>query len=114
MLIQILLLVFLMFAVSRVYLQWKSSTLGVANFIFWAALFVAAMIGVVDPTMTSNIAKLLGIGRGVDAVLYVSIILLFYLLFRIYIYVENIRHEITDIISQLALKEDKKIIKKKK
>jgi hypothetical protein len=103
-----------MFAVSRVYLQWKNATLNAASFIFWAALFVLAMVGVVNPMMTSEVAKFLGIGRGVDAVLYLSIILLFYLLFRIYIYVENIRHEITDIISQLALKEDKKLITKKK
>lgn len=65
-------------------------------------------MGIIQPRVTGKIAKLVGIGRGADVVIYLSIVVLFYLLFRLYVYVENLRHEISELISQLALKEDKK------
>ena len=108
MIVQAILIIFLLFAASRVYLQWKNGTIKIVSFIFWGAIFLGAIFGIIQPEITSKIAKLVGIGRGADVVLYFSIVALFYLLFRLYVYVENLRHEISDIISQLALKEDKK------
>lgn len=108
MIIRIILIIFLAFAVSRVYLQLKRGMLKILSFLFWIAVFLGAIIFIIDPSLTGRLAKLLGIGRGADVVIYFSIALLFYLLFRIYIYIENLRHEITELISQLALKEDKK------
>lgn len=67
----------------------------------------------IKPDLTVKAAKILGIGRGADVVTYLSIVLLFYLLFRIYIYVEDLRHVVSEIISELALKEDKRTRKKR-
>lgn len=108
MILQVILILFLLFAASRVFLQWKNGNIKIVSFIFWAAIFIGAIFGIIQPEITSQIAKLVGIGRGADVILYFSIVALFYLLFRLYVYVENLRHEISDIISQLALKEDKK------
>lgn len=108
MFLQIILIIFLLFAVSRVFLQLKNGNLTFLNFIFWSAIFFGAIIGIINPSLTTKIAKLLGIGRGTDVVLYFSIVILFYLLFRLYIYVESLKHELSDIISELSLKEDKK------
>ena len=108
MIIRAVLIIFLAFAVSRVYLQLKRGTLKILGFLFWITVFLGAIIFIIDPGLTGRLAKLLGIGRGADVVIYFSIALLFYLLFRIYIYIEDLKHEITELISQLALKEDKK------
>lgn len=108
MILQAILILFLLFAASRVFLQWKNGNIKIVSFIFWGAIFIGAIFGIIQPEITSQIAKLVGIGRGADVILYFSIVTLFYLLFRLYVYVENLRHEISDIISQLALKEDKK------
>lgn len=108
MLLQLMLLLFLLFAVSRVLLQLRQRNLTVGSFLFWGGVFIAAMIGVLEPELTSQIAKILGIGRGADVVVYFSIIILFYLIFRITIAIEGVRSEITYIIRQLALKNDKK------
>lgn len=108
MLLQLVLLVFLLFAVSRVLLQLRQGNLTVVSFLFWGGVFIAAMIGVLEPEVTSSFARLLGIGRGADVVIYLSIVILFYLIFRITIAIEEVRGEITYIIRQLALKNDKK------
>ena len=102
-LIQILLILFLLFALSRVVLRFREKTLSPVEFIFWAALFFTAILGIVFPDQITAIAKFAGINRGVDFVIYVSIATLFYLVFRIYIMLENLRHEMTEIIRRVAI-----------
>jgi hypothetical protein len=109
---QIFLTLFLLFAASRVFLRFKGGDLSLFGFLFWSGLFGSAIIFVLFPNISSEVAKLLNIGRGVDAILYVSITLLFYLVFRLYIYLEDIRHDITELIQKLAMKEIKKNGKK--
>lgn len=103
--IQILLTVFLFFALSRVLLRFKGGNLSLSSLIFWSLSFGLAAFFVVFPEITSEIARKLGIGRGVDAVIYASIIILFYLVFRLYVFMQDIRKEITDLVKKIALKD---------
>lgn len=103
--IQILLIIFLLFAISRVILRLKDGNLTLGEFLFWFGLFAFALIGVLEPTFTSYVAQVLGIGRGADVVVYASIALLFYLIFRANIHLEETRHEITKLVSLIALQE---------
>lgn len=102
--IQLLFLPFLLFALSRVFLRFKDKQIKITEFGFWTLLFLTAIVVIVFPNETTNFAKILGIGRGVDLVVYASIITLFYLVFRIYVLMENIRHEITEVVRKIALK----------
>lgn len=101
--VQIVLAIFLIFALSRVVLRFRDRKLSPLEFIFWAFLFIAAIIGVSFPDQTTRIAKMVGIGRGVDLVIYGSIVVLFYLVFRIYVMMEGLHHEITELIRKIAL-----------
>jgi len=103
--IQIILSLFLIFALSRVWLRVKDSNLTPGAFLFWFGLFTFALVGVIEPDFTNYAAKFLGIGRGADVVIYASIALLFYLIFRTNIMLENIRSEITEAVRLFALKE---------
>lgn len=94
----------MLFAVSRVLLRLKDGTLALNNFIFWTGLFVIALIGVVNPELTTWLAQILGINRGSDVVVYASILLMFYLIFRTNILLENLRHDLTELVRRLALK----------
>ncbi len=105
MLVQIILSIFLVFAVSRVLLQMRERRLRLKSFIFWSGVFIAAILGVLKPGITTSIARFFGIGRGADVVLYFSIVVLFYLIFRLTIAIEEIRGEITKIVRELALSE---------
>ncbi len=103
MVIQLVLSLFLLFALSRVLLQVRASKISVGAFLFWSSLFIFALLGVFEPELTSYVAKYLGIGRGSDVVLYVSIALLFYLIFRLSISLEDTRREITELVRKIAL-----------
>lgn len=101
--IQIFLLVLVLFAVSRVYLRAKEKILSPKTALFWFAIWTAAAFGILLPTTTTNLAEIVGVGRGVDVIVYVSLALLFYLVFRVFVIVEDLRHEITSLIRQIAL-----------
>jgi small membrane protein len=103
--IQTLLILFLLFALSRVILRFKSAEVSLLGFFFWTVLFSLAIITTIFPFLASNLAHGIGIGRGVDIIIYVSIVILFYLIFRLYVYVQDLRHELTTLIRKLALKE---------
>lgn len=106
--IQIFLLVLVLFAVSRVYLRAKEKILSPKTALFWFAIWTAAAFGILLPTTTSNLAQIVGVGRGVDVIVYVSLALLFYLVFRLFVLVEDLRHEITSLIRQIALQNPSK------
>ena len=62
----------------------------------------------------TRIAEFFGVGRGVDIIVYISLALLFYLVFRIYVMIEDLRHQMTDIIREIALSGSSKIRKNRK
>lgn len=101
--IQIFLAIFLLFALSRVILRLKGGDLTLGEFLFWFGLFAFALVGVIEPQFTTYAANTLGIGRGADVVIYASLVLLFYLIFRTNVLLENVRHELTQVVRTLAL-----------
>lgn len=105
---QIILFIFLIFALSRVFFRFKDGILPLFGFLFWSIIFGIAIVLVLFPDLSSRFAKIVGIGRGADIVLYVSIVLLFYLIFRLYIYMEDVRRDLSTLVQKLALKELKK------
>lgn len=103
--IRIFLILFLLFAVSRVVLRRREGTISLGNFLFWSSLWILASVGIIRPDFTTYLAQQIGIGRGADVAIYASILVLFYLLFRTNIMIENLRHEITQVIRAIALKD---------
>lgn len=106
--IQIVLLAFIIFALSRVLLRLREKIISFQIAIFWSILWLGAFAGIVSPQTTTRVAGYFGVGRGVDVIVYISLALLFYLVFRIYVMIEDIRHEITEIIRIVALKKTSK------
>jgi len=84
------------------YRQGKFGTLGL---LFWFFLWIGAAIIILFPNSTSVVAHLLGIARGSDLILYLSVILIFYLLFRVFVRLEQIDQGITQVVRALALRE---------
>jgi len=106
-LFQYLLILFVLFAASRVFLQFKDKRIGVGQFLFWIGIWTAALvIGIFAPYLWF-ISNLLGIGRLVDVFVYASIGLLFYLMYRTYMKVESLEQEITKLTRVIAYKDQK-------
>jgi len=110
--IQVFLLLFIIFAFTRVWLRFREGTITIQAFLFWSGIWGLAALGILNPQFTTRIARLLGIGRGADVVIYASLVLLFYLVYRTNVMLENVRHEITELVRKLALKKEKNRLRK--
>lgn len=74
----------------------------------WSALWIAIGIFVWWPNVSDIIAHKIGVGRGVDALVYISIVGLFYGMFRLYVKMEFMEHEVTSLVRAMALKSPSK------
>lgn len=101
--IQILLLAFILFAISRVVLRAREKVISTQAAIFWSVIWLAALFGTLMPQTTTSLASVFGVGRGVDVIVYIALALLFYIVFRMFVMIEDLRHEITTLIRQIAL-----------
>ena len=101
---QILMTVFVIFALSRVILRFKEGKISIIAMFLWAILWVAVEIVIWIPDSSSQVAKILGIGRGADLIIYGSLVATFYLIFRIYVKLEDIERQITALTRKIALK----------
>lgn len=104
-LIQIFLIVFFLFAISRVVGRWRARGLGTAGAVFWVALWVVAGLIAVRPNSTSYFAKALGIGRGADLVVYLALAGIFFILFRMMVRAEQQSRALTKLTRKLSLLE---------
>jgi hypothetical protein len=55
-----------------------------------------------------SLSRSIGIQRPLDFMLIVGLVLSYYLLFRIYIYVEEIKSDIATVVREVALDREKK------
>jgi hypothetical protein len=80
--------------------------------IFWI-IICALVIGVsAFPETTTLFANLFGIGRGLDLILILGIVGCYYLIFKLYTMIEKLDLEITELVRQIALNQEKDEIKK--
>ncbi len=105
MIVPILVTVFVAFAVSRVFLRFRAGDMSLGEFLFWLGIWGSIEAVVWIPKFLDEIAHQIGISRGIDAVVYGSVVLLFYLMYRVYVKAEFVEHEITSLVRKLALKE---------
>jgi small membrane protein len=75
--------------------------------LLWVLLWLAGLVVVWRPEVSVRIARLVGVGRGVDAIVYFSIALLSYLMFRIYLLSERQDQLLTKLVSEIALQNGK-------
>lgn len=102
--IQIIAILFALFALSGVALRLKDKSINSIQFMFWGLIWAAVIIIAFVPNITSFISRILGIGRGIDVLIYIGMILLFYLNFRLYVKIDRIERDITKIVRKITLK----------
>jgi len=108
MLIQIILVIFSLFVLAKVSLRFRERKISLKEFIFWIVFWLAVMLVVILPETTTLAANLVGVGRGSDLAVYLSVVVLFYLVFRIFVKLDNIDAAITKVVRKEALEEVEK------
>ena len=81
----------------------KNGKMSIGMAFLWTIIWAAVIWVSIFPESTSTFARLTGIGRGLDAVLILGLILGYYLIFRMYGMIEKMDREITLLVREIAL-----------
>ena len=104
-LIQMLILALVIGVVVSVLRRFFRHELSLGAAVGWLVSWFAIAVVVVLPRTTEFLARILGVGRGADAVVYLSVVTLFYLHFRVLVRLEKMDHTITQMVRTVALKD---------
>lgn len=103
--IQMLISAFALFAITRTILQFKKGAVTRKWLLFWILFWFAAGTVAALPQTTDVVARFVGVGRGADVVIYFSLVVIFYLIFRLYVKIEQVEVEITRLVRDRSLDE---------
>ena len=103
-LIQIVLVGMLLIATLMTWKRAREQAISYREAILWTLLWFMAIIAVILPQTTNFLARIFGVGRGVDVVLYASVVMLFIALFRLHVSVERLERKLTDLVRMEALR----------
>ena len=101
--IQIILVIFFLFAITKVVGRFRAGELRISEMILWIIFWIIAGVIVITPNSTFYLAHLAGVSRGADLVVYVALVLLFFMIFKLMVKIEKIDREITKIVRKESL-----------
>ncbi len=103
--IQIVLICFAVFAMSRVVIRYRRGLTRILHLELWLLFWVGVVVVGMRPEVTDLLAKWLGVGRATDAAMYLALLLIFYLLFRSFGKIEDLDRQLTRVVRANALRE---------
>lgn len=74
----------------------------------WLALWIAAAVAILRPSITVALAHVLGIGRGADLVFYCGILGMLLGFFVMFVRIRRLEGEITKLVRALAIRDAEK------
>ena len=100
--IKFILLAIIFLIILRVTSKLRTRELGRREYMIWLIFWLGVGIVIARPETANFVANLVGVGRGADVMVYLSIITLFYLVFRILVRQEKMEKEITKLTREIA------------
>lgn len=106
---QFLALAIILFFIFRVFKNWRKKRISAGEFAFWLIFWILSAGAVIFIRQIDKLISLLGFsGAGINFLLYLAVMILFYFLFRLRIELVKIEKDITKIVRNITLnKQDK-------
>jgi len=93
---------------SRVVLKYSKKEISRFEILFWVIFWIGILVVIIFPEITNFIANKVGIGRGADVAVYASILLIFYVIFKIYTRIDRIEKDMTKLVRKISIQEKNK------
>ncbi|HLC70328.1 MAG TPA: DUF2304 family protein [Patescibacteria group bacterium] len=103
MLIQYLLVLIFLYGLVRSITRFRHKEFSKTNLVVWIILWLVGIVVVLIPDVTFSIARVFGVGRGADLVVYLSLAVLFLVVFRLVSKTEKMERDITKLTRKIAL-----------
>lgn len=101
---QIILSIIVVFILIKTFISYRRKQMSSSFSVVWCLFWCVVLFVIYYPGFLSGIASLLSIGRGVDLAIYVSVICLFYLIYKLFIKIQKIERQITLLVRKIAQK----------
>jgi hypothetical protein len=90
-------------ALFYTFFRFRDGKMSLGMLFIWSAIWLIVILISIFPPLTSFLATLSGIGRGLDLFLIFGLIGCFYLIFKIYNMMEGVEEEISKLVSEIAI-----------
>lgn len=101
--IQILITLFSVLVIAKAIGKFQNKEVHGKTVLLWSFFWLVVIFLIWQPNLTNYLAAFLQVTRGADAIFYLSLILIFYLLFRVVARLEKIEGDITTLVREIAL-----------
>ena len=100
---QVIAIILGLIAITYSILRFRDGKMSLGMFLLWILIWIIVIIISLYPNDTNYLASYTGIGRGLDFVLILSVLICFYLIFKMYNKIETIEEELTDLVREIAI-----------
>jgi hypothetical protein len=104
---QVIAIILGLIAILYSILRFRDGKMSIGMLLLWILIWLIIIIISLYPNDTNYLASYTGIGRGLDFVLILGILVCFYLIFKMYNKIENIEEELTDLVREIAIQNKK-------
>lgn len=101
--IQIIITLVSLFIILKAITKLQKKEVHAQTFIVWALFWFGVIVLIWQPHLTDYLARFLQVTRGADAVFYLSLVIIFYMFFKLFIRLERIEQDITTLVREIAL-----------
>ncbi len=108
MVIQIFATIVIVLIILKTGLRYGKKEISTRLFAFWILFWLIAGLLFWMPELSQRVADFLEVGRGVDAIVYISLVIMFYLMFKIFNRFERIEKNLTRLVREIAILEGEK------
>ncbi|WP_295609029.1 DUF2304 family protein [uncultured Methanobrevibacter sp.] len=85
------------------YLKGKNS---IITTVLWTLFWIVVAIFSLFPNLSNQFAKLVGITRGLDFIIILVFIILFYTVLRLYFIVDKLQNDLNTVVKQVAIQNE--------
>lgn len=108
MLQQTIAIIIIMFFVSKLYRQKKRKEISLNEFYLWFAFWLLALVAIVFIKWIDNFVHALGFsGSGINFLIYLAVLALFYLVFRLRLTIAKLDKNLTEVVRIVTLNNKK-------
>jgi len=105
--IQILIILFIAYVVFRTTKRFVKKDITLREYLIWLVFWILVGAATLVPQKTDIIARAVGVERGADLLFFISIITLFFVVFKIIVKQEKIERDITEVVRNTAINKSK-------
>ncbi|KKR54657.1 MAG: hypothetical protein UT91_C0011G0022 [Parcubacteria group bacterium GW2011_GWA2_40_23] len=103
-----LIIVFILFVLYKAIRRFINKEISIWLMVFWCGFWVVLGLIAIFPIIIESIATFVGVGRGVDLIIYIALFVCFYILFKMSIKQKKNEKDIVDLVRKIALVQAKK------